>query len=65
MPDKLIQLAKNPNKQDYALSFLAGLTPAQIDNYIDNNVTNLVEARDFLKKLCKVALLLAKEASLE
>ncbi|MEE9491357.1 MAG: hypothetical protein V3V80_03545 [Dehalococcoidia bacterium] len=65
MPDKLIQLAKNPNKRDYALSFLAGLTPAQIDNYIDNNVTNLVEARDFLKKLCKVALLLAKEASLE
>lgn len=53
------------SKQEYLLSFIAGLTPQQVDSYIDNNVTNLVEARTFLKKLSKVVLLLAKETRLD
>lgn len=33
---------------------LRNATPAQIDTYIDNNVTNLAQARAFLKALSKV-----------
>jgi len=65
MADTKVTINPNPNKADYILSFIAGLTPTQVDNYIDNNVTNLVEAREFLKKLSKVVLLLCKEAKLE
>lgn len=32
-------------------------TPAQIDNYIDNNVTDLASAREALKLLAKIAIL--------
>jgi hypothetical protein len=50
---------------EYNLSFLNGVTPAQIDAYIDNNITSLATARDFLKKLTKIMLLLARQARLE
>jgi hypothetical protein len=36
------------------LNRLKTATPAQIDAYIDANVTNLAQARTFLKKLTKV-----------
>ena len=32
-------------------------TPQQIDNYIDNNVTDLASAREVLKLIAKVAIL--------
>jgi hypothetical protein len=38
------------------LQWLAGKTFAQVDNYIDNNVTNLAKAKIFLKILAKITL---------
>ena len=42
------------------LEELAGLSYQQIDNYIDNNVTSLANAKVVLKKLAKWNLALAK-----
>lgn len=39
---------------------IANATPAQIDNYIDNNVTDLESAKDVLKLLAKFVILNAK-----
>lgn len=36
------------------------LTPDRIDTYIDNNVTDLASAKEFLKKLSHVVLLLVQ-----
>jgi hypothetical protein len=47
-------------RQDAAIKQLLGLTPHQIDNYIDNNVSNLVSAKAVLKRFGKILLLLAK-----
>lgn len=39
---------------------LANLTYAELDTYINNNVTNLKEAKAYLKKLSKVVLAILK-----
>ena len=52
-------------RQQYALSILSGMTPQQLENYIDNNVTNLASTKEFLKKLSNAVLLLAKRVRLE
>ena len=41
-------------------SFIDGLTPAQVETYIDNNVTDLASAKEVLKKMGKIILHLAK-----
>lgn len=45
---------------DIGLSAISGMTYAQLDTYIDNNVTNLAEAKQYLKKLSKVVLAIVK-----
>ena len=47
------------------LSFLNKLTPEKIDQYIDNNITNLASAKEFLKKLSKIVLYLCKFNNLQ
>ena len=42
------------------LNDLAGFSYIQLDTYIDNHVTNLSEAKTYLKKLSKVVLALIK-----
>jgi len=46
-------------------SFINKLTVEQINTYIDNNVTNLVEAKAYLKKISKVILYLLKHTNLQ
>ena len=41
-------------------SFIDGLTPAQVETYIDNNVTDLASAKEVLKKMGKIILHLTK-----
>ena len=41
-------------------SFIEGLTPAQVETYIDNNVTDLASAKEVLKKMGKIILHLTK-----
>lgn len=43
------------------LSRIRTLTASQIDTYIDNNVTSLATARDFLKKVMRVIVLLTNQ----
>lgn len=45
---------------EIGLSDISGMTYAQLDTYIDNNVTNLAEAKQYLKKLSKVVLAIVK-----
>lgn len=52
-------------KEAFSLSDLYGLTQAQLETYIDNNVTNLAEAKAFLKKLSAVVLWLVKQNKLD
>ena len=46
-------------------SFINGLTLAQIENYIDNNVTDLTSAKAFLKKISKIILYLLRHSNLQ
>lgn len=62
--DSLVTINPNPQKESYKLSQLYGLTQAQLETYIENNVTNLVEAKAFLKKLSAVVLWLVKQSEL-
>ena len=43
------------------LSGIADMTYEELDTYIDNNVTNLAEAKTYLKKLSKVVLAMLKK----
>ena len=52
-------------KVAYATSVLKGLTQEQLEQYIDNNVTNLVEAKAYLKKLSAVVLYLVKHTGMD
>jgi len=47
-------------REKYKLSVLAGKTPEQVDAYIDKNVVDLKSMKEFLKKLSKVVIILAK-----
>ena len=46
-------------------SFIDKLTKEQIDNYIDNNITDLSSAKAYLKKLSKVVLWILKSNSIQ
>ena len=61
----LVAIDPNPQRDAYKLSALHGLTQEQLATYIDSNVTNLVEAKAFLKKLSAVVLWLVKQAKLD
>ena len=46
-------------------SFINGLTVSQIDTYINNQITDLISAKAYLKKLSKVVLYLLKKTNLQ
>lgn len=48
------------NRKTEIDTILESLTYNQIDIYIDNNVTDLASAKEFLKKLSKVVLYLER-----
>lgn len=52
--------AESASMQSDLLDVLQNFPYAQVDTYINNNVTNLPQARAFLKKLTKVVLYLVK-----
>jgi hypothetical protein len=62
---QIVVINPNPQIEFYKLSALYGLTQAQLETYIDNNVTNLAEAKTFLKKLSAVVLWLVKQTKLD
>ena len=61
----LITFNHNPQKEAYKLSQLYGLTHEQLDTYIDNNVTNLASAKEFVRKQAHVILWLVKQTKLD
>ena len=52
--------ARRAANSEIGLSAISEMTYAQLDTYIDNNVTNLAEAKQYLKKLSKVVLAIVK-----
>jgi hypothetical protein len=62
---KNVNLVSDDYRNAYKLSQLYGLTQAQLETYIDNNVTNLTQAKEFLKKLSAVVLWLVKQNKLD
>jgi len=63
--DSLITINPNPQKESYKLSQLYGLTHERLDTYIDNNVTDLASAREFVRKMAHVILWLVKQTKLD
>ena len=63
--DEVVNINPNPQKEAYKLSQLYGLTQEQLENYIENNITTLPAAKDFLKKLSAVVLWLIKQTRME
>ena len=63
--DEVVTINLNPQKEAYKLSQLYGLTHAELDIYIDNNVTDLASAREFVRKMAHVILWLVKQTKLE
>ena len=61
----LITINPNPQRESFKLSKLYGLTQTQLENYIDNNVTDLASAKNFLKRLSAVVLWLVKQTKLD
>jgi len=61
---RLTTLEQRENIKKIKESFLNGLTDQQIENYIDNNVTNLASAKIVLKKLAKIIKYIAKKQGL-
>jgi hypothetical protein len=51
------------SKSKLKLSDLTGITYAQLDTYIDNNITDLPAAKVYLKKLSAVVLALVKKGN--
>jgi hypothetical protein len=45
-------------KKDHDPIGLTDLTPAELDSYIENSITSLATAKDFIKKLAKIVLLI-------
>jgi len=48
-------------KADAAIQALRGRTPAQVDAWVESNVTTLAEARTVLKILARIVALLARQ----
>ncbi len=65
LPKRILNSKQRTNLSNIKNSFLNGLTPAQIDTYIDNNVTDLTSAKIVLKKLGKVILYILKINNLQ
>ena len=63
--DTQIVIKENPQKEDYKLSQLYGLTPEQLETYIDTKVTSLATAKEYLKRLSDVVLILVKRTQLD
>lgn len=63
-PDE-IETNYNEAKENLKLSNIAAMSYAQLDTYINNNVTNLAEAKTYLKKLSKVVLAILKYANMK
>jgi hypothetical protein len=63
--DALVTPTPNPYTESFKLSAIHGLTQAQLETYIDNNVIDLASAKEFLKKLSAVVLWLVKHTNLE
>lgn len=61
----VVAINPNPQKAAYKLSQLHGLTQQQLENYIDNNMTNLAQAKEIVKKLAAVVLWLVKQTRLD
>jgi hypothetical protein len=61
----LVTVNLNPEKEAYKLSSLRGLTQAQLEAYIDTNITTLASAKVYLKKLSAVVLYLVKHTKLD
>lgn len=55
----------NSHKETYKQSVIYNITSDQIDAYIDSHVTNITTAKDFLKKLARVVVLLARQNKFE
>jgi hypothetical protein len=60
-----IEATHNAAKDAIELSGMAKLTYKQLDTYIDKNVTNLAEAKKYLKKLSKVVLAILKYTNVD
>lgn len=63
--DTIVILNPDTNKENYKLSAIYGLTPAQLETYIDTNVIDLASAKAYIKKLSAVVLFLVKHTNLE
>ena len=59
-----IETQYNESKEAIQLSEITDLTYAQLDTYIDNHVTDLASAKEFLKKLSKVVLAILKHQNI-
>ena len=62
IPDDIVA-QHDSAKSELSLSKIAGMTYAQVDNYIDANVTDLASARAFLKKLARVVMAMLKRSA--
>jgi len=49
-------------KADAWVQQFVAMTPAEVANYVDNNVSNLADARILLKRMAVMLLLLARRA---
>jgi hypothetical protein len=63
--DEIAQEAQNDQDKsdilaDTFVGTFIGFTPAQVENYVETNVTDLAGAKNVLKKLGKLVLLLAR-----
>lgn len=55
------QVDQIESRHEEIKTILQNLTYDQIDTYIDNNVTNLANAKEYLKKLSKIVLYLERK----
>ena len=62
---QVVTINPNPQKKSYKLSALYGMTQAELETHIDDNVTTLPEAKVYLKKLSAVVLWLVKQSRLD
>ena len=53
--------ARRQANNDIDLSDIAAMTYAQLDTYIDNNVTDLPSARSYLRKISRIVLAILKK----
>ncbi len=63
--DTVVYPDPNPEREAYKLSQLYGMSQAQLETYINNNVTTLALAKEFLKKLSAAVLYLVKQTKLD